>query len=259
MPMKDFFGFPWMPIDVSAHGSALDELNEYVHWLMFILFAGWIIYFVYVLFRFREKKNPKANYTGVKSHLGTYLEVAVVLIEIILLTGFSIPLWAKWADDFPPEKDALVIRVVAEQFIWNFHYAGPDGKFGKTDVKLIDEQSNPLGLDKKDPASADDVVTKRLYIPVNKPIITHITSKDVIHSFGVPVLRVKQDAIPGATIPITFTATKTGKYLIACSQLCGIGHARMRGFVIIQTPEEHDKWFKAEVAKVKAGPAEEVW
>ena len=175
------------------------------------------------------------------------------------LLGFAIPLWAMRVDAMPPESEALVVQVTGEQFAWNVHYAGPDGKFGRTDLKLLDLQSNPLGLDRSDPAAQDDVTTlNQLFLPVNKPIIVRLRSKDVIHSFGVPEFRVKQDAIPGFTIPIWFipdvtTAemrTRTGnpefQYEIACAQLCGLGHAKMRGFVIVQTAEEFQKWLEEE-------------
>jgi cytochrome c oxidase subunit 2 len=160
----------------------------------------------------------------------------------------------------PSPNEALQVEVTPEQFAWNIHYAGPDGVFGKTDIKLIDLQSNPLGLDKSDPAAKDDVTTvNQLYVPVNKPIIVRLKSKDVIHSFNVPEFRVKQDAVPGLTIPIWFVPnittaemrTRTGKpefqYEIACAQLCGLGHYRMRGFVNVLTAEEFQKWLDEQV------------
>jgi cytochrome c oxidase subunit 2 len=155
----------------------------------------------------------------------------------------------------PDEKQALVVQVTAEQFAWNVHYPGPDRVFGRTDIKLIDLQSNPLGVDRNDPAAKDDVTTlNQLYLPVNTPIIVRLRSKDVIHSFGVPEFRVKQDAVPGLTIPIWFIPNVTTaemrtrlskpefQYEIACAQLCGLGHARMRGFVTVTTGEEFQKW-----------------
>jgi cytochrome c oxidase subunit 2 len=163
-------------------------------------------------------------------------------------------------DRIPSESEALVVHVTGEQFAWNVRYAGPDGAFGRTDIKLIDLQSNPLGLDRSDPAAKDDVTTlNQLYLPVNRPVIVKLRSKDVIHSFGVPELRVKQDAIPGLTIPIWFVPnvttaemrTRTGnaefQYEIACAQLCGLGHARMRGFVTVQTAEEFQTWLDERV------------
>jgi cytochrome c oxidase subunit 2 len=201
-----------------------------------------------------------ANYAGVKSHASSYLEGGVAVVEAILLVGFAIPLWAARVDRMPPESEALVVHVTAEQFAWNVHYAGPDGRFGRTDLKLLDVSSNPLGLDRSDPFAKDDVTTlNQLYLPANKPIIVRLRSKDVIHSFGVPELRVKQDAVPGLTIPIWFVPTvttaemrtRTGnpefQYEIACAQLCGLGHYRMRGFVTIQTAEEFQKWLEEKI------------
>ncbi len=198
-----------LPPDGSAHGPAIDHLIGMVHWLMLVLFVGWGIFFVYVLLRFRKSKNPTANYAGVKSHTSTYLEATVLIIEVILLVGFSIPLWSKRVDAFPAEKDATIVHVVAEQFAWNVHYPGPDGKFGKTSINLIDSD-NPLGLDRSDPDAKDDITTlNQLNLPVDKPVIVYLTTKDVIHSFNLPAYRVKQDAIPGTTIPLWFTPTKT--------------------------------------------------
>jgi cytochrome c oxidase subunit 2 len=254
-----------LPLLASAHGGQIDRLIGWMHVFMFILFVGWGGFFVYALIRFRRSRNPVADYTGVKSHASNYSEVAVAVIEAILLFAFSIPIWAARVDRMPAENEALLVEVTGEQFAWNIHYAGPDGKFGRSDITLIDTQSNPLGLDRDDPAAKDDVTTlNQLYLPVNKPIIVRLRSKDVIHSFGVPEFRVKQDAVPGLTIPIWFipnvtTAemrTRTGnpefQYEIACAQLCGLGHAKMRGFVTVQTAEEFQKWLDDKIKEQSA-------
>ena len=260
--MTDWLGLPEL---ASAHGGQIDAMIGWVHVFMLVLFVGWGAFFTYCLVRFRRSRQPVANYAGVKSHTSSYLEVGVALVEAVLLFGFAIPLWAARVDDMPPAKDALLVQVTGEQFAWNIHYAGPDGVFGRTDIKLLDLQSNPVGIDRNDPAAKDDVTTvNQLYLPVNKPAIVRLRSKDVIHSFGVPELRVKQDAIPGLTIPIWFVPTVTtaemrtrmGKpefqYEIACAQLCGLGHARMRGFVTVQTADEFQKWLDEKVAEAAA-------
>ena len=251
-----------LPLLASAHGEQIDRLIGWTHAFMLILFVGWGGFFAYCLVRFRRARHPVANYTGVKSHTSSYLEVAVAVVEAVLLLGFSIPLWAARVDHAPPANEALLVEVTGEQFAWNIHYAGPDGKFGRTDISLLDLQSNPLGIDRDDPAAKDDVTTvNQLYLPVNKPIIVRLRSKDVIHSFGVPEFRVKQDAIPGLTIPIWFVPNvttaemrrRTGnaefQYEIGCAQLCGLGHARMRGFVTVQSADEFDKWLASKVAE----------
>jgi len=169
----------------------------------------------------------------------------------------------------PAESDALVVQVTAEQFAWNFHYAGPDKIFGRRDIKLIDAQENPLGIDRSDPAAKDDITTlNQLYLPVNTPILVRLRSKDMIHSFGVPEFRVKQDAIPGLTIPTWFIPNVTtaemrrrlGKddfqYEIACAQLCGLGHYRMRGYVTVLGADEFQKWIQDEEEKLKSAAAD---
>ena len=250
--MTEWLGLPAL---AAANGEQIDALIGWIHIFMLILFVGWGAFFLYCLVRFRRSRQPVADYTGVRSHASNYAEIAVAVVEAVLLVGFSIPLWAARVDHRPPESEALVVEVTGEQFAWNIHYAGPDGKFGRTDIKLLDLQSNPLGVDRDDPAAKDDVTTlNQLYLPVNKPIIVKLRSKDVIHSFGVPEFRVKQDAIPGLTIPIWFVPNTTTadmrtrlgnpdfQYEIACAQLCGLGHAKMRGFVTVVSAEEFQKW-----------------
>jgi len=264
--MTEWLGLP--PL-ATAHGGQIDNLLGWIHIFMLILFVGWGGFFLYILVRFRQSRNPVADYKGVTSHRSTYLEIGVAVVEAVLLIGFAIPLWAARVEGLPPENEALVVQVTGEQFAWNIHYPGADRVFGRTDVKLLDLQSNPLGLDRSDPAAKDDVTTvNQLYLPVNRQIIVRLRTKDVIHSFGVPEFRVKQDAIPGLTIPIWFipnvtTAemrTRTGnpqfQYEIACAQLCGLGHARMRGFVTVQSAEEFQKWMDDTVAEQAAAESD---
>ena len=262
--MTEWLGMP--PL-AANHGGQIDNLIGWIHIFMLILFVGWGGFFLYAVVRFRKSRNPVADYKGVTSHNSTYLEIAVAVVEAVLLVGFAIPLWATRVEGLPPQDQALLVHVTGEQFAWNIHYAGADQVFGRTDIKLIDLQTNPLGLDRSDPAAKDDVTTvNQLYLPVNKPIIVNLRSKDVIHSFGVPEFRVKQDAVPGFTIPIWFVPntttaemrTRTGnpefQYEIACAQLCGLGHARMRGIVTVQSAEEFQKWLDEAVAE-QAGAA----
>lgn len=246
-----------LPINAAAHGYEIDAIILYVHILMLVLFVGWGAFFIFTLVRFNRKANPKANYTGVTSHLSSKVEIAVVVIEAILLLGFSIPFWAKHVNAFPNRTDNLEVRVIAEQFAWNIHYPGKDGIFGKSSAKLIDSQNNPAGIDNSDPNAKDDFVTiNQLHLPIGRPAIIHLSSKDVIHCFAVPVMRVKQDAIPGMSIPLWFTPVKTGNFEIACAQLCGIGHYRMKGFVTIHSTEEYDKWL-SEQATIGASSGED--
>jgi cytochrome c oxidase subunit II len=232
----------WLPVPASTHAGEIDQMIWLVHWLMAILFVGWGAFFIYVLVRFRKSANPRASYTGAKGKISKGLEVAVAVIEIVLLVFYAIPAWAKRVKAFPAENEAVVVRVVGEQFSWNVHYPGPDGKFGRTDVALV-AADNPLGLDRRDPAAKDDVTTiNQLNLPVDRPVLVHLSSKDVIHSFGLYEMRVKQDAVPGLVMPVWFIPNRVGEYEIACSQLCGLGHFRMRGFLNVQSAADYQKW-----------------
>jgi cytochrome c oxidase subunit II len=243
------------PVQASTHAAEVDQMTVLVHWLMLVLFVGWGCFFIYVLFRFRKKANPVASYTGAKGKISKGLEVGVAVVEVFLLVFYAIPAWAKRVKAFPAENEAVVVRVVAEQFAWNIHYPGPDGKFGRTDIALI-SADNPLGLDRRDPDAKDDITTiNQLNLPTDRPVLVHLSSKDVIHSFGLYEMRVKQDAIPGMSIPVWFIPNRIGEYEIACSQLCGLGHFRMRGFITIQSAADYQKWFNDQEKELRPAAA----
>ena len=265
-----------LPISISSSGPAIDETIVLMHWLMLFLFIGWGTFFIVSLIKFRKSKSPQADYVGVKSHMSTVFEVAVALIEIILLIGFSFPIWANRVNDVPTSnQDIIHVRVVAQQYAWNIHYPGPDGLFGNLKSELVDEVSNPIGLDRSSFGASDDFFTiNQFHIPVNKKIRIDLSTKDVIHSFKLPELRVGQDAIPGMTIPIHFEATMTseqflkqmvgtpreGKGLeIACAQLCGLGHYRMKGYLTVQTEDEYNDWLDLQAEYLLEENEEDEW
>jgi cytochrome c oxidase subunit II len=251
--INEFLG---QPPNASSHGYQIDHILEFCHWFMGALFLGWSAFFIFVLIRFRKGRHPAADHQGVKSGISTHLEFSVVLIEAVLLLGFAIPLWAKRVNEFPPGKDALLVHVVGQQFSWNFHLPGPDGQFGRRDASLV-TNSNPVGLDPNDPAGKDDIVTVgELHVPVDRPVITELSSKDVIHDFFLPDMRIAADAIPGSLIPMWFTPIKTGTYEVICGQLCGLGHSGMKGTLVVDTPADYQAWLKerAELGRSPGAP-----
>jgi cytochrome c oxidase subunit 2 len=267
--MERFLG---LPEAASAHAPQIDHVNGMVHLLMLILFVLWGSLFAYILFRFRAKKNPQASYQGLQSHASSYAEVAVAVVEVVLLVGFSIPLYSERVDNLPTEEEAIVVRVVGEQFAWNIHYPGADGEFGSRMVELIDAESNPLGLDSEDPKGEDDISNvNQLHLVVNKPALIYLSTKDVIHNFSNPEMRVKQDAVPGLEFPIWFIPTVTTEemrkikgndkfnYEIACAQLCGLGHSRMRGFITVHTQEGYDAWMNEQVELLAEEEGDDFW
>ena len=244
------YGFP---PDISVDGHKIDTLINVVHWFMAALFVGWGVFFIYCLVRYRQRAGHKATHEDVKAKPAKVIELAVVAFEGVLLLGFSIPIWASVKNELPrPTDNPLRIRVVAEQFAWNFHYPGADGLFGRTGPRFIDAATNPVGIDPDDPNGEDDVFSGALNLPVDRPIICEISSKDVIHSFSVPVLRVKQDAIPGMRIPVWFQAKQTGTYQVACAQLCGNNHYKMSAPMVVRTPAAFEAWLEE-----KSAPPEE--
>lgn len=241
--MQKLLGLPPLAAET---GQGVDNLIIWIHWLMIALFVGWLAYFVIALWCFRRSRQPRADHFGVRNHASSYIELAVAGVEAVLLIFVAVPLWARAVDKLPKESEATVIQVVAQQFAWNARYAGKDGAFGKQDMRLV-SSDNAFGAIPDDPNGQDDVqVLNELHVPVNKPVICYISSKDVIHSFKVLAFRVTQDAIPGMRIPIWFKPTQEGRYQIKCAQLCGNGHTSMSaGFVVVESQESFDAWLES--------------
>jgi cytochrome c oxidase subunit 2 len=236
----------FLPPAASAHAGAIDGMLAHVHWMVIGLFVGWSIYFIYVLLRYRSGHHPKANREGTRGRLAMIVFAGVVVTEAALLIGSALPLWFERTVAPRPDGTPIVIRVVGQQFAWNIHYSGPDGRFGETSLKLVDD-INPVGLDRSSPFGKDDLVTTGdLHLPVNRPVIIELSSKDVIHSFGISAMRVKQDVIPGLGSSVWFTPTVTGQFEVACSQLCGAGHYRMRAVVTVESEDAYARFLRGQ-------------
>jgi cytochrome c oxidase subunit II len=219
----------WLPQAASSHASALDAVLLSVHAHMLLIFTAWLALFVIALIRFRKGANPEPRDRGMK---GTWAAIAiggVIVGDVIILATMALPAWAARNAPPPAGMTPVEVRITAEQFAWNIHYPGPDGVFGRTGQPFI-SASNPAGIDRSDPAAADDIgILNVLMLPVNRTAVIQLASRDVIHSFTLNEMRVKQDANPGMTARIWFTPITVGDWEIACSQLCGLGHYRMRG------------------------------
>jgi cytochrome c oxidase subunit 2 len=241
--------------DVSAHGAQIDTMMEIVHWFMLLLGLGWGIFFLVAVWKFRASRNPRANYHGVTSTLSSHLEIAVIVAEACILFGFAYPSWHRRVLEVPDRSEAVVVRAVGQQFLWSFHYPGADGVFGRRDPMLV-SSANPVGLDATDAAAKDDIVVQnQMHVPKDKPVIVEVSSKDVIHNFAVPNLRIAHDAIPGMQVPMTFTALKPGDYEIVCAQLCGLGHALMRAVITVDEAPAFDEWLKTQAPAVGVATA----
>ena len=250
----------WLPKGASTFAAEIDAMLYLVHILMAIMFVVWGIFFIMFLVQFRSGKGRKVEHGGYpRGIIPISMIVFIAVFDAYMLYGYDIPFWDHLKKDFPDASKSTVVRVVAQQFVWNVHYPGQDGKFGRSRPELVDEKINPIGLDFDDPAAKDDITTVgQLHIPVEKPVIIHLTSKDVIHSFSLPVMRVKQDVIPGMTIPVWFIPTRTGDWQIACAQLCGNSHFKMKGIFKVQNLEDFTAWMQTKEAELPQDD-EEVW
>lgn len=191
----------WLPADFSTHGATIDALINFLHWFMLALFIGWGIFMIYCIVKFRRTPGGRALYHPIKAKLSKYIEIVVVGIEVVLLFALSIPLWDDYKTINPEDVD-FEVRIIGQQYKWNAHYAGADGVYGR-----FTAGDGLLTLDATDPAAADDILLlSQLYLPYggDRPqrVKIDISSIDVLHSFFIPVLRIKQDAVPGMRIPI---------------------------------------------------------
>lgn len=237
----------WLPIQASTYAAKIDHSLMILHVAMLAVFVLWAVYMVFCLFRYRQKMNPKADYHFTHNLAALTPDVVILVFEIWLIFLVGVPIWAHIREDLPKPEAATEMNVVAEQFAWSFHYPGADGKFGKADVKLV-SAGNPLGLDPGDPDGADDIVSvNECAVPLGKPILIHLSAKDVIHSFFVPEFRIKQDAVPGMKIKVWVEPNQTGQFEVSCAQLCGAAHYRMRADLFVKTPEEYEKWVQAQI------------
>lgn len=226
----------WMPLpeDVSTFGPRIDSLFFVILWITGIVFILVEVLLVYYLVKYRAREGRRAIFSHGNKRLEIIWTTATFVI-VFFLGLASRPLWndVKEPSRFP--RSGLQLNVTAKQFEWHVTYPGPDGRLGTAD-----------DFDKRN----------ELDIPVGVPVHITLRAEDVIHSFYLPQFRLKQDAVPGMEIPAWFQATKTGEYVLGCAELCGLGHYRMRGRVIVHSPEDFQRWLQqqAQVRTANATP-----
>ena len=211
----------WLPPNVSSFGGQIDSLFYAIYYLTTAVFFAVQITLLVFLFLYRDRPGRKATYT----HGNTTLEIVWTAIPAVILAVLALvsrSTWAEIKETQPPSDFNLIVS--AKQFNWEVAYPGPDGKLGTDDDVHMDND---------------------FHVPVNKVVRVQLKSKDVIHSFFVPQFRLKQDAVPGRSIPVWFKATVAGKYEVPCAELCGFGHSGMRGWVYVDTPEQYETWARA--------------
>jgi len=241
----------WLPPLASKHGAGIDAMLRY---LMLTTGTSLLVAFIVLAWlvwsgghRARVTRRLATHRTELILSLTLGMAMAVIAEGGVVAIG--LPVWQEYFGA-PRAADAIEIDVTAQQFFWNVRYPGPDGRFGRTSIQLVDEVLNPLGTDAADEAGKDDIyLVNQFVVPVGRPVRIRLHSKDMIHSFFLPHLRVKQDVIPGMTPEITFVPTREGSYELACAELCGLGHYRMQGTFKVVAPSDYERMLREEAGQ----------
>ena len=236
----------WMPADISVLGVGIDRQMSETMIAAGVLFVGSQLVLALFVWQYGDAGTNRALKVfpgGAKPMVvGACLLVGAEIL-VLTLVGSKV-----WGGIFlsPPDPKALHVDVQAEQFAFYFRYPGADGKFGTPHPELVDDANdNFFGLDPaNDTTARDDIVSATLALPVNRPVLLTLHSKDVGHAFYVPDLRIQQDFVPGLIIPIHFTATKVVKKEIVCTQLCGLGHYNMRAYMEVMPQDRFQQWLE---------------
>jgi cytochrome c oxidase subunit II len=230
----------WFPPPISDFARQIDAQFHRTLIITGVVFVLAQLGLALAIFRFRDHGQKASHVEG-----NSTMEFVWTLATVVMFVGLGLYGEHAWAEAhfMGAAPGALVVEITGQQFAWNFRYAGPDGKFGRTLPERVSASSgNPVGLDPTDAAGKDDIVSPVMYVPVGREVELLIRTQDVTHSFYVRELRLKQDAVPGLTITMHFNATVPGQYEIACAELCGLGHYRMRSFLNVVSQAEYDKW-----------------
>jgi cytochrome c oxidase subunit 2 len=236
----------WFPPAITDFGHEVDAQFTRTFIITGIVFVLAQLGLALAVFRFRDRGQKVTYFEG-----NNTMEIVWTLATVVLFVGLGLYARSAWAQVhfIGAAPGAMPIEITAQQFAWNFRYAGPDGKFGRTKPELVSASTgNPIGLDSTDPTSKDDIVAPVIAVPVGREVELIIRSQDVTHSFYVRELRLKQDAVPGMEIHMHFTATVPGDYEIACAELCGLGHYRMHSMLSVLSEADFEKWLKDQAA-----------
>src|ERR1051326_4918319 len=226
----------WFPAGVSTQAALLDHDFRVAFWVLGALFVAGQMVLAWVLMRRKSAQQPRYWYGNGRLEIGWTVAIAAIFFWFHVSGG---RLWSKISTHHAA-ADALQVEVTGVQFQWYFRYPGPDGKLGQLNVQKFANaaEGNPLGIDPADPAGKDDIVSSALVLPVNRNIDLTMRAQDVVHSVFIPAMRFKQDTVPGMEIHSHLTPTQVGNYEIACAELCGLGHYRMRAVVRVVSEEE---------------------
>jgi cytochrome c oxidase subunit 2 len=230
---------PWWWTPIASNWSYIDHTISITFWITGIVFAAVVLFMAYCVFRFRHREGSRAHYEPESKRLESWLTIATAVgVAAMLTPGLFV-----WASFVTVPEEATDVEVVAWQWQWSYRLPGEDGRLGRSDARLIGPD-NVLGVDPEDPNGADDVIVDAgdLHLPIDRPVKVLLRSIDVLHNFYVPEFRAKMDMVPGMITYFWFTPTRTGEFEVLCAELCGVGHAFMRGYVQIDSEADYQAW-----------------
>ncbi|MFT4937680.1 MAG: cytochrome c oxidase subunit 2 [Paraglaciecola sp.] len=234
---------PWQMTPLASNWGSIDDTMLITLIITGIVFIAVNFFIAFAVIKYRHDKNRKAKYEPENKKLEIWLTV-ITSIGIIAMLA---PGLIVYADFVEVPEEAHVVEVVGQQWSWSFRFPGKDEQLGKSGVGNI-SIDNPFGVDPLDPAGQDDVLVQgnRLALPIDVPVKVLMRSKDVLHDFYVPQIRVKMDMVPGTVSYIWFTPTLLGEYEILCAEFCGLGHFNMRGYLEIMKQADFDQWLQSQ-------------
>jgi cytochrome c oxidase subunit II len=230
------------PAAITASGRAIDHQYDMTLAVTSVVFILSQLGLAFVVFKYRDHGQRVQFSRG-----NNTLEILWTSLTAILFVGLGLLGGKAWANGriWSDESNPVRIEVTESQFVFNFRYPGPDGKFGRLDPRQVNNSmGNPIGIDSADPAGADDMVLPTLTVPVDQEVELLLRGQDVIHSFFVRELRLQQDAMPGLVTPLRFKAEKIGHYEIVCTQLCGLGHSNMHSYLDVVSQADFAAFLK---------------
>lgn len=233
---------PWWWAPIASNWHYIDETINLTFWITGIVFVAIVVFMAYCLWRFRHRKGNKAAYEPES----TKLELGLTIVTGIGVAAMLAPGLFVWNSFVNVPDEASEVEIVGQQWSWSFRLPGDDGALGTSSPHHVEAGVNPLGINPQDSSGQDDLIMEAvdLHLQVGQPVELLLRSIDVLHSFYVPEFRAKMDLIPGTVTRVWLTPTRTGTFEILCAELCGVGHAHMRGRIVVDEESDYLAWLR---------------
>ena len=245
---------PWWWTPIASNWGMIDDMMGLTFWVTGAGFVAVLLFMAYCLFRFRHQEGRRSAYEPENQKLEAWLaRVTTIAVFILLAPGLLV-----WGQFITVPKDAMEVEAVGVQWQWSFRFPGADNKLGSSDPRFVDS-TNPMGLNPADPSGQDDllVTSGDMHLPLGKPVKVLLRSLDVLHDFYVPEFRAKMDLDAGnGHLFLVHSHAQIGEFEILCAAFCGVGHAHMRGKVVIEPDGDYETWLSAQTSFAQSRKSE---